>query len=75
VGERLLFDDYELRGFKVEIWAENSHNWWICTKSQEDAEKLGVRHGFTLTDTDFKPKLTDQEVNEILDAVYDWYAR
>lgn len=72
MAERCIYDEYELRGAKFEVWVEDM-NWYLVARTRADADKCGVPIDTVLTEADFCPRLTDEETQRVCDAVYDWY--
>jgi hypothetical protein len=62
--ERLIWDDYEIRGEPYEVWADGNGGWYLVDPRTRTVTEY----------TDFKPHLSDAEVQKIADAVFDWYS-
>jgi len=68
MAERLITEDYELRGQTYEVWVDGSWNgdfpnWWLSG---------GHKPGWVITEDDFDPPLTDAEVTAISQYVREW---
>jgi hypothetical protein len=66
--ERCICQDYELRGREYEIWTDGSRcgdypNWWLAG---------GHKPGWVITEDDFEPKLSEEEIRAISEYVYEW---
>lgn len=71
MSDLLIFDEYMIRGKPYEVWSDGSRlgdypNWWLCADHHKP--------GWALTETDFDPPLTMDEIQHISEAVYDYYA-
>lgn len=77
--ERLISDEYELRGGTFELWSDGHGNpneypnWWLATDNAATAARFGVPVSTVLVDTDFKPRLTEQEMRDIGETVLGHY--
>lgn len=68
MSERMLWDDYEIRGKLYEIWAENGPDHWYiaCSRCNYVIVPDCTKH--------FPPSgLSHAEVERIGNAVHDWF--
>lgn len=79
MGDRLVYGDYELRGSPFEVWSDGHSqpggwpNWYLATEDPEIAAKFGVAVRTVLTGEEFSPPLTEAEIQELGQAVADYY--
>lgn len=64
MGERQLWDDYDIRGQEYEIWTYDGPNSWVIVDPRLRVE---------VCETDFYPKLSSNEIDRIAQAVWDWF--
>lgn len=77
--ERLISEDYQLRGASFELWSDGYcnpgmyPNWWLATDSADVAARFKVPLRTVLTGDEFDPPLTEKETRDIGEAVLGHY--
>lgn len=74
MAERCLNEEFQLRNAAFELWVDGGPDtWWLATNEQRTADLHGVPLNTVLTGDEFKPPLTQAEINAIYDVVLDYY--
>jgi len=68
--ERLVTDEFVLRGRLIELWIEHD-TWWLCLPEESTAFPDMPRNT-VLGEDDFEPPLTDREIDDISIRIRDF---